>query len=226
MKWLFSKEQKLLPVRGFLIVSRYFSIVLLIFCLAGCSSVASFILGIKDSEFESKARQVRYLRNHDIDTSNMLVLKTIYSGDSLDKYDIMETRAREQCVMTPIQFRMFDRAGNFISGWAICCGPANYLHLYDTFPPKKVPIVDGNPNLFQDIKMYETFDGKDADINRILANHQYIIIAYWAKYLGIPSRTMLKKLEKYIAKNKDKDIVLVKVNLGDIERKDSPTHLK
>jgi len=197
---------------------RYFSLIYLLFCLSACSPILGFILGIKNSEKESKVKQVRYLKHHGIDTSNMLVLKILYR-DSLKKYDIMATRAKEQSVMTPIQFRMFDRSGKFISGWAICCGPANYLHLYDTFPPKRVPIVDGNPNLFQDIKMYETFDGKDADVNRILGNHQYVIIAYWAKYLGIPSKTMLKKLEKYIAKNKDKDIVLIKVNLGDIEKR-------
>ena len=218
MKWLFSKGRSPLQVVRLVAISCYASLLFIMVCSSGCSPILGFLLGVKNSEFESKAKQVRYFKHQGIDTSNMFVLKRIYL-DSLKKYDIMETRAQKLSVMTPIQFRMFDRSGKFISGWAICCGPEGTIHLYDSFPPRKVPLVDGNPNLFQDIKMYETFDGKDLDLNRILANHQYVIIAYWAKYLGIPGRTMLQKLEKYIRKNKDKDIVLVKVNLGDIEKK-------
>jgi len=195
---------------------KYPIFLFLLIGLCSCSAFLGFILGVHPEKHESKKEQVKYLRRYHLDTSNLLVIKKLYT-DSLKKYDISPTAAQKSGGICAVQFRMFDHSGQFLSGWGICLGPADYNHLYDTFPPVRLKWVDGALNLKQDLKMYTTLDGKDVSVEQVLGNHHYVIIAYWAKFLGIPSRTMLKKLEAYIKKNKDRDIVLYKANLGDLK---------
>lgn len=53
----------------------------------------------------------------------------------------------------------------------------------------------------------------------ILRTSDYVIIAFWAEWLGKLSKNMLIDLENYIKNHNDKNIILLKVNLGNPSEK-------
>jgi hypothetical protein len=56
--------------------------------------------------------------------------------------------------------------------------------------------------------------GNKINSEEILKTSDYVIIAFWAEWLGKLSKNMLIDLENYIHKYNDKNIMQLKVNLG------------
>jgi hypothetical protein len=184
-------------------------------CLLGCNFFYSTITGIKNTRYESEPYQKKYLLSKGVDTSYLAYFdKTYYSmlakpSHSLDTFNNLG--------YTPIQFRVFDKDGNFYSGWEICFGNADKAGLYKNFPHPAVARwpINKQLKLQNDLNYLVPINFSLDEIKKNIqgGKYDYIVISFWAGFLGKHSVKMLKSLDQQIGNSKK--ILHIKVNLSD-----------
>jgi hypothetical protein len=182
--------------------------------LDSCSPVARTVLGIKAERTESESYQKEYLASIGIDTNYMAVIEPSRFTDlGKDPYKL-DTFTNQS--FTPIQFRVYDKEGNFHTGWEQCFGSARKMKLYENFPQKAKEYLPLNRtvHLASDLELINPLNFDKSEVSKVLKEkYDYVVIAVWAGYLGTLSKSMMKDLDLAI-KNSDKKILFVKANLG------------
>jgi hypothetical protein len=182
--------------------------------LSSCSPVARTVLGIKAERTESESYQKEYLASLGIDTNYMAVIEPSRFTDlGKDPYQL-DTFTNQS--FTPIQFRVYDKEGNFHTGWEQCFGSARKMKIYENFPQKAKDYLPLNRavHLASDLELINPLNFDKSEVNKVLKEkYDYVVIAVWAGYLGTLSKSMMKDLDLAI-KNSDKKILFVKANLG------------
>lgn len=186
-----------------------FVLFLSIIILSSCSKILSIILGVKDVCYETVDEQIMYLKKYDIDTSFLFYLKPEY----IDSLEITTYCLDSFNKFSPVQFRIYDNNGIFLGGWEQCFGNPKIIGFFDSIPPitkrGRLPI---NYNLsFQKDSLF--LQKIMTDIPNI-KNYDYVIMGFWAKYLGSLSKKMLVNLQAYINDHPNKKFLFIKVNLG------------
>jgi len=109
---------------------------------------------------------------------------------------------------------MYNSKGDLVAGWEQCFGDPEGTRLYEQFPPRKFDWINDKLNFYRDSNLVLDHEGKEINSFYYLNKYNYVIIAFWAEYMGKFSKNMLIDLENYIKKHSDKKIVLLKVNFG------------
>ena len=198
----------------------YYSLILLVLLifLNSCQPVLRKVYGLKKIKDESFTEQKEYLIKNNLDTNNLFTFNKLYL-DSLKTSSYYLTYSDSSSGFTPMQFRMYNSKGELESGWGICFGNSDEIKLFQEFPPEKNPYLNSNLNFYKDISLILKNEGEIIKPEFYTENYDYIIVAFWAEYLGKHSRKMLIDLENYIAANNDKKIALLKVNWGNLSGK-------
>lgn len=180
-----------------------------------CSVLLSKAFGIQDERHESVEYQKSYLTKYEIDTAFMANLQPgsfpklsspIYSLDTFTNQGF-----------TPIQFRVYNADGMFYTGWEQCFGNPKRINFYDSFPrvaPSHWPL-NRTISFQKDLELIDPVNFKKNTILTAINSKQYdyIVIGFWAGYLGGLSKSMLKELTAAI-NTSGKRILFIKVNLG------------
>jgi hypothetical protein len=197
------------------IVMKFVFVSFFLMSLGSCNWFYSTISGIKNSRFETEYYQKKYLVSKSVDTSYLAYFNRkfydslAHPGHSLDTFKNMG--------YTPIQFRVFDRDGNLFSGWEICFGNPDKAEVYKNFPHKVFSQwpVNNQLKLLNDFNYIIpiNFNLDEIKKNILEGQYDYIVISFWAGYLGKHSVRMLKDLDQQIRNSKK--ILHIKVNLSD-----------
>ena len=195
--------------RSFFMVTVFFFI-----ALSSCSLIASVFLGIKEVRTESEAYQKNYLVSLGIDTNYLAVIESSRITDLGKAPYKLDTFTKQS--FTPVQFRVYDKEGNFFTGWEQCFGSAKKMKIYENFPQRAKAHIPLNysVNLASDLELLNPLNFEKTAIQKLLkGKYDYVVVAFWAGYLGSLSRSMMKDLDHAI-KTSDKKILFVKANLG------------
>ena len=178
--------------------------------IMSCNRIVSSLYGISEPTNTSYSEMVNYLNKNDIDTTMLFTLKQgcFYSlTDS--NYNII----KDDSSCSPIQYRVYKGgAGIFLGSWQICYGSLDKIGFLNNMPP-----ID-NDNRF-DFNKKLSFSNDVQIVSPIytpipdISQYDYVIIAFWADYLGKRSRNMLLSLQDYIKEHKEMKILLMKVYL-------------
>jgi hypothetical protein len=102
------------------------SVIIISSVLNSCSLVLSTALGIKAPREESYEDQRSYLQKNNLSIDHLYKFDGIYMDSlKLPTHYFIEGDTS----FSPIQFRMYNANGEFISGWAICIGNAEKMKL-------------------------------------------------------------------------------------------------
>lgn len=110
---------------------------------------------------------------------------------------------------SPMQFRVFDNKGDLVTAWTYCYLSFNKHGILDE-PIKTIDyeFLNRNLKLKNTIKLIEN---NEALTSELIAEYDYIIVAFWASYYGSGVRKMLQYIQKYVD-NTDKKVLFLKVN--------------
>jgi len=189
--------------------------IILIVLLSGCSILhyVNASLHKKDSESRTEYNNFLYRRGLDTTYSYQIHGKKNIDSLSTEKYAINVWKLNHNGVAGPVQIRMFDNKGQFISGWENCYGELKYFNLFDTIPFRKYSFIPINTliNLQTDLSLCK-INNEEALLNSI-KNSDYIITVYYAKWTGYYSKNALKEILNYYIKYKDTyKILLIFIN--------------
>ncbi len=197
-----------------------------IILISGCGLLLPFY-GVKKAKYESLPFQRHYLKGLGVDTSNLYQLKCNYR-DSLSniKYAINLYKVKHGGHASPVQFRLYDSTGKFITGWEQCFGNAKKLGYFDTIPMhisyKVYPkVINFNLSFYTDLKL---FDIKEKEKQIILSNihkYDYTIIIFWASWAGTFNKRNFENVYNYIRKYKNKKFYLLKLNVASCKKNHS-----
>lgn len=166
----------------------------LLILLSNCSNIIKFVYGIHDQQIESKKAIYRHAIRMSIDTTN-----NFYVIDSSSAKKIMTGG------FPKVYF--YNSKGDLILPYH-CFGQLKEYtdSLYKTNEFKVV----NNKAIFDEMKNIRTFNNRKVEVE--LANTDFVIIYYWAAWMGKLNRIKLGWLENKIRKDKRKNIKLIKVN--------------
>ena len=187
-------------------------LVLVIVGLTSCSTVLGLFLGISEPSDISENQMKKCLLDNGLDTNMLFVLKPncFYAlqdtSYNINKFDT---------TYSPIQYRVYKgKNGVFLGSWQICYGSLNKIGFLDNVPPvdnKNRFIINSSLSYSNDLEIIRPINNIYPDITE----YDYVIIAYWADYLGRPSIKMLKLLESYISNHSEYSFLLIKVYLAE-----------
>ncbi len=179
--------------------------------LNGCIIVHYVGAELHRKNTEDRIEYNKYLSSKGFDTTFSYQIQNKAKQDSLsaEKYAINVWKIEHNGIAGPVQLRMYDNNGKFISGWENCYGELKYFNLFDSIPFRRFSFIPINPliNLKTDLSLVEIHN-KAALLNQI--NHSdYIITIYYAKWAGYYSRNALKNILNYYNKYKDSNNILL-----------------
>ncbi len=120
---------------------------------------------------------------------------------------------------TPIQFRVYDSNKQLYTGWEICWGSAKKKNFYSPFPQKPLSYwhINNKLSIENDLELITplNFDEKRLRSEIEAKKYDYIVLSFWAGYLGSLSREMLHDIESAIQREPGKRFLHIKVNLSD-----------
>ena len=163
----------------------------------------------------------KYISSHGIDTSFMYRIKKGYL-DSLKTmtYALDTENAMRGRGASAVQIRMYSRDGNFIYGWQQCFGNINFFRLFRTVPiscKKTYLPINKHLNFWNDIKLYDISPAEKLGLTEKIKSSKYIIVVYWAEWVGHFSKSTLRKVNHYVNSNKKENILFIKVNTAPYE---------
>lgn len=110
---------------------------------------------------------------------------------------------------SPIQFRVFDNAGDLVTAWAYCYQSFNrHGILNEPLSMLNHAYLNKDLKLNNTLKMIENNESLTAEL---FQEYDYIIVAFWASYLGSGSRKMMQYIQNFVD-NTDKEVLFIKVN--------------
>ena len=198
--------------------SRIASILLLflfsVSLFSSCQILLRTTLGIGLPKEESILSQQKLLSKHHIRTSNLMQLKNNYLDSLRSGYCKLRTDQRDSSGFSPIQFLLFDSAGQLVTAWAFCYGKLEEAGWLDSFPPPPLFRMNHFVTLEKVAKMLTNEMDEEVSFNGLLGKNKYVLIEYWAGYLGHYSLDMLARLDAYVDRYKEKKIQQILVNIG------------
>lgn len=186
-------------------------ILFLTITLSGCSLIHYVNANLHRKNSENRTEYNRFLSNRGFDTTFSYQIQNHDKIDSLSTvpYAINVWKINHNGTAGPVQLRMYDNSGKFISGWENCYGELKYFNLFDSIPFRRFSFIPINPqiNLQTDLKLVEIHN-KEALLNEI-EHSDYIITIYYAKWTGYYTRNALKNILNYYNKYKDSNKILL-----------------
>lgn len=186
-------------------------ILFLTISLSGCSLIHYVNANLHRKNSENRTEYNRFLSNRGFDTTFSYQIQNHDKIDSLstEPYAINVWKINHNGTAGPVQLRMYDNSGKFISGWENCYGELKYFNLFDSIPFRRFSFIPINPqiNLQTDLKLVEIHN-KEALLNEI-EHSDYIITIYYAKWTGYYTRNALKNILNYYNKYKDSNKILL-----------------
>lgn len=174
---------------------------------------------MSSSRDESAAEVRTYLHEKEINFSYSTFLKdSIWralgdSGHYLNAY-----KFKRGVEPSPIQLRVYDRQGNFITGYSQCYGSFKKLNVLDGYPPRVIPHLPNNRSLvFEDeLKLFVTPPSTQLQIIEDASNSDYIMVLYWNIWSAYFSEIVLRQASDFMLKyNTDSTrLTLILVNTG------------
>lgn len=189
-------------------------IIILLLFLSSCNILRFAKASFSKRENESLKVSNNYLVKRGLDTTFSYKVKP-YCIDSLsnENYAINLYKINTGSTASPVQIRMFDNKGEYISGWEQCYGDLKYFDFMDSIPFKAIPSVQRNSkiNLYKDLTLIDIHNIEKL-LNKI-NNSDYVITIYWAKWTGYYSKEVLKEVKTYYDRYKnDYKITLIFIN--------------
>jgi hypothetical protein len=185
--------------------------------LNSCGFAYGLVTGIRSPRVESYTWQRDYLSKHGIDTQFLASFKTPFLDSLVGSRFALDTMLNAG--FSPVQFRVYDGKGNFYSAWELCFGSGKRLDLYNGFPKRSLGYWPINPRLsLQNDQLLLSplnFDSTLLDTAIQSGQYDYIVLSFWAGYLGKHSRVMLTSIDAAIKRNNTKKFLHIKVNLGE-----------
>ncbi len=183
-----------------------------LFLLVACIifSSCAFLLGIRTPKELTKKELDLFLIKKNIDTLNCFAFRQ----KAYDSIKRVEYKPGWEKGFKPLQYKAFDKSGKLISQYASCEGNLKKLELLKTYPPKNIFPFDTTQTLQNDITMYRTYRGEKLIIEQ--EKYDIIFVVYWGKWLGRPGINLLKNIYEYRKFNKNKNILILKVNVEEI----------
>jgi hypothetical protein len=194
------------------IIRPYIYILSVVF-LYGCSLV--HFISVKAKRGETNGEYNRYLNSLKIDSSLSYQLACNYVDSiSTKKYAINEYKLKFGTSASPVQIRMYNASGTLINGYEQCFGDISRLGMLDEFPMKRIGHLPVNYelNLKNDIHLLGLAEKEEKTLLKKAAESQYTIVVFYSEWAGWYSKNTLRKISKYIEKNRDENILFVKVN--------------
>ncbi len=184
-----------------------------LFLLSGCVQLAFVAFGgVRPPRREPVAVQEKYLQKHGLSSTDLYFL----TDSAVNRFRKEPYKPNFGPGFKVNQCRLFGKDGYLLAHYASCDG---YVKWYFTDFPPVTYAHDTTHTLARDLIWYETEAGEPLPLNAdsLLAQHDYVMVFYWAKYLGVMSRSMMKKIEAWAAQYSDKDIRIIKVNIGELD---------
>ncbi len=169
------------------------------------------LLGVDESGFTNHEQLKEYLEKRNIDNNYAATFDTAFLGSMLkEKYCLDTMKRKDFC---PLQIRFYNKTGQILGGWETCLGTLNYHQGFDTFPfvSKKIFPLNKKVNLTNDLD-FLILDNRKNLIDEI-PKHNYVMIVFWGKNMGVLSKNVLNQTKKYLQKHRDRDIILVTCNM-------------
>ncbi len=175
-------------------------IILTFFYLLSISISCSTLLGIKEPEEITNKTALEYLLKHNIDTSNVMFLKSNY----LDTLKSLPFKPDWETGFRPIQFKIFNKYGDLIFQYSTCEGPIKNTLINKKFPPYNITPIDTTYTIKDEQFLTD-------DKITVAENTDYVVIIYWATYTGVIGRKFVKKIVTIIA-DQNYNIQIFKLN--------------
>jgi hypothetical protein len=160
---------------------------------------------------ETSTEYNRFLSKRGFDTTFSYQIQNKEKIDSLSakQYAINVWKINHNGIAGPVQLRMYDNSGKFISGWENCYGELKYFNLFDSIPFRRFNFIPINPliNLQTDLSLVNIHN-KEALFNQI-DQSDYIISIYYAKWTGYYTKNVLKNILNYYNNYKDSNKILL-----------------
>jgi hypothetical protein len=158
-------------------------------------------------------QQVEFLSKNNIRSDNLLCFKKDCYYKLSDIEHILDTNSVG--FFSPIQYRVYSSDGNLVGAWKSCLGDLEETGILNNIPP-----ID-TTNRWGDFNPVICFSNDTSVIKPLnctipdIKDYDFVIIAFWADYLGKQSIDMMKRLNDYVLKNKDSKILFLKVYYGE-----------
>jgi len=116
---------------------------------------------------------------------------------------------------SPIQFRVYDSAKNFVTAYSQCFGSYNFFKPLKNYPPDKIDFLvkDIDIDLNNEFKVWDIDSLSLNKMIKDISNSELTIIVYWNIWSNYFSKVMLKDISKYKEKHGDKLCVIL-INSG------------
>lgn len=168
----------------------------------------SLFLGIRSPKQLNENEIKLYLWKNIKDTSYCFYLRK----DAFDSLTKVSYKPNWSTGFRPLQFKVFDSNNKLICQYSSCEGSLRKLKILSTYPPKNFFPLDTTIKFYDDLKLYCDSKFSKIDINQF-KNTDLNIVVYWAKWMGLPGKNLLKKLKKYQQKHQQYKINLIKINI-------------
>ncbi len=189
--------------------------IFLIVLLSGCSIVHYANARLHKKDGEPRSEYNSFLSRLGLDTTYSYQIHEKKNIDSLstEKYAINVWKLKHNGIAGPVQIRMFDNKGQFISGWENCYGELKYFSLFDTIPFRRYSFIPINPliNLQTDLSLVKI--NNDENLMNSIENCDYVITVYYAKWTGYYSKNAIREVLNYYNEYKNTyNILLIFIN--------------
>lgn len=173
---------------------------------------------------ESKVDIANFLDRKEIEYSYSTFLKdSCWTGLGDSIHYLNTYKYRKGTSPSPIQLRVYNDSGDFVSGYSQCYGPFKRLNILKEYPPVVIPHLPNNTQLrFEDeLQLFQVSDASRRQIIGDSRRSDYTLVVYWNMWSGYFSEVVLKEASEYfVDHNSDSArVTLILVNTGvDIPR--------
>ena len=181
--------------RRFLLFAMGFSGLL---SLNSCGFVR--LLGTTDQLDETEQEATEYLKSngYSYDYAFMMTdsLWYLLNSDSLVLNLYKHARGVNA---SPIQLRVFDRNGKFVTAYSQCYAGFKQRNILETYPPKVFDWWPSNPNLIfsNELKIMDINDAEKSILLDRIHKYDYTMVLYWNIWSNYFSKVVLKEASKY-----------------------------
>jgi len=171
------------------------------------------LLSIKEKKNDTKDQAAQFLNDkYKYDYSFFLIDSMYYQlTDSAHKINKYADR------VSAIQVRIYDNKGNLYTGFTQCLGDFENKHFLGRTYPPTINIKDNlneKLKLSSEFEIWEITQNEINEINLKLKETDYVIVAYWSIWTNGFSKEVLREVTKYTKKYKDKNLLVIYVNIA------------
>lgn len=197
------------------IIFKSFVAIILIFCLQGCFLLLPFY-GVKEMTPQNEEAQKDYLTKLEIEPTHLYSLSCLYK-DSLshEKFALNTHKLNYGTKASPVQFRLYNRNGIFLTGWEQCFGKATRFGYFNNYPMKpnfnNMPI-NQSLTLSNDLYLFDISEDQRNELFILSQQHDYTFILIWAEYAGVFNKRLFRDIYGYIKNDNQHNYLVLKLN--------------